>query len=392
MLGSLWKNRRWPIGLDIGTDSVKMLQMHRSGSSVSVVACGQYHLPKGVEASSPDYRGHVAAGIRELLRQSDFRGRRVVSALPSSQLSIKNVRVAPMREEEKASALRNEAAERFNFPVDHDRLRWIEAGSVRQGAEVRDEVILLAAPVEVIENHLAILDDSGLVPEHIEAEPVSLFRVYQHFLRRRADEDAVTVSADIGRSATRVTVARGRKIVFIKRIDIGGSRLTDAVAKQLNLSHEEAYDLRVRLMRESDAAAGRRRKDDKADESAADRTSVDWTLQDAMRGAVEELAREVALCLRYCSVTFRGLRPERVILTGGEAYDPALVELLSKSLGVPCEVGRPLRDIDVERMNVAPNRRAALAEWAVCAGLALRETDFVTEPRENDDHERRLSA
>jgi len=391
MLKGLLKSRRWPIGLDIGTDSIKMLQMYRSGQVVSVTACGQHWLGSDAPKSGPEQRAAIVAGIREILNKGPFAGQRVVSALSSTQLSIKNVRIGQMPDKQVAEAVAWEASERFNFEVNADRLRWINAGQVRQGNEIRQEIIMMAVPAEVIDEHLALLDEVGLVPENIEAEPVALFRVFQHFLRRRDDEQAVSVIVDIGKSATRITVARGPKIVFIKRVDVGGSNLTEGVAKQLSLGYAEAHELRIRIMKESSDAANRRGPRD-AEAVASGRTNVDWTIRDAMRGQVEELAKEIALCLRYCSVTFRGLRPDCVMLTGGEAYDTALVDLLAENLGVECVVGRPMRGIDVSRMDVAANRRGTLAEWAVCTGLALREMCSQDTNSENANVEHRLSA
>ena len=391
MLKGLLKSGRWPIGLDIGTASIKMLQLQRSGQIMSVTGSGEHWLSSSIPQSGAERRKAVVAGIREILDKGKFAGRRAVSSLSSSQLSIKNVRMAHMPEDQLAQAIRVEACERFNFEVGPDQLRWINAGQVRQGNEVRDEIVMMAASAAVVEEHLALLDEAGLAAEHIEAEPVALFRVFQHFLRRRDDEQAVTVIVDIGNSGTRISVARGTKIVFIKLIDVGGFHLTDGVAKQLNLSHEEAHDLRVRIMKEHSESGGRRRAED-SEEAPQQRSNVDWTIRDAMRGQVEELAKEVALCLRYCSVTFRGLHPNCVVLTGGEAYDAALVELLSENLGVNCVVGRPLRGIDVSRMDVAANRRGTLADWALCTGLAMTEMPDQAMTREDDHAEHRLSA
>ncbi len=390
---SFVRDKYWPIGLDIGADSIKMLQMQRVGRTIGVMACGQYRLSGNVPDSGPERRKIVVSGIREILRQAQFRGRKVISTLSSTQLHIKNVRIAQVSEKKLADTVRREASERFNFKVGPDQLRWINAGQVRQGTEMRDEIIMLAVSAETIDEHLAMLGEVGLVPEFIEAEPVALFRVFQHFLRRRADERFVSVIVDIGKSATRVTVARGPKIIFIKKIDIGGGKLTEAVAGQLNLNYEEAHDLRVRMMKEHGVSDERQRAEDKPGEDQA-RTSIDWTIHDAMRGEVEELSKEIALCLRYCSVTFRGLRSDCVVLTGGEAYDTAMVNLLTESLGVKCVVGRPLRGIDVSSMNVAANRRGTLAEWAVCTGLAVREANLENAVSEKDhtDAEHRLSA
>jgi len=392
MLKGLLGSRRWPLGLDIGTATVRMLQLHRSGRNLTVVASGQHDLPPRLPRTGPEYRQAVTAAVREMLRKGGFRGRRVVSALSCNDMVMKNVRMPAMSDREFVEAVRWEAGERFPFSPGSDQLRWIKAGQIRQGAEVREEVIMLAARPEAVENHLAMLEEVGLVPEHIEAEPLALFRVFTHFLRRRADEQAVNVVADIGRSSTRITVARGRRVVFLKQIDIGGQQFTEAVAKQLNLDESEAAELRLRIMRDSAASApnaGRGEDVSGAEPPAGDK---DWTLRDAIRGPAEDLAREVALCLRYCSVTFRGLRPDRLVLTGGESHDPALMEILSRNLGVECVVGEPLRGVDLTGMAEAAAGRERLAGWAVCAGLAMRDIDFENAGEEGRHVERRLSA
>jgi type IV pilus assembly protein PilM len=254
---------------------------------------------------------------------------------------------------------------------------------------VRDEVILLAAPPQVVEDHLELLDAIGLKPEHIDAEPVALFRVFERFLRRNSDEQIVSVIVDIGHTVTRVVVARGKQIVFLKTIEIGGRKLTEVVASHLNLSLSEAAEIRTRI--KQDTPFDDRNGVSMETQRREDPNSLQWTVYDAVRAEVETLAKEISLCLRYCSVTFRGLRCSSVILAGGEAYDPAVTELLTQQLGVPCEVAQPLRGFDISGMELG-NRRGRLAEWAVCAGLSIRDMNIRTVVKESGNGESRLSA
>ncbi|MFW5652444.1 MAG: pilus assembly protein PilM, partial [Planctomycetota bacterium] len=85
-----------------------------------------------------------------------------------------------------------------------------------------------------------------------------------------------------------------------------------------------------------------------------------------------DIADEAALCLRYYSVTFRGHRPERVLITGGDALEPGLTDIISDTLKVDAEIGRPLDGIDVSGVNFGLERReASLVQWACACGLAL---------------------
>jgi len=379
------KGKREPIALDIGGDSIKMLQMQQVGGALSVRACGRWRYPD-IPAADKKQRHELAiSAVREMLRKEDFRGRRVVSALSMMDMHIKNIRLSAMPEQDLPGALAAEAQQRFEMAdVRPDQLGYLNAGEVRQGVDIRQEIILMGVPSVTLNDHLEMLDLMGLRIEHIEPEPLSLFRSLERFLRRAADEQAVSVLVDVGVSAARVIVARGRQIVFLKAIEIGGRKFTEVVASHLNLSYAEASELRTRIMMEQSQRP--RDTQDQRDQGDALR----WTVFDAMRGEVESLAKEIALCLRYCSVTFRGLRFSGVTLTGGEAYDPALRDLMSQHLNLPCTVGQPLRGIDVSGLDLG-NRRGNLAEWAVCTGLALRDLDTST-LKEDDHGEHRLSA
>jgi type IV pilus assembly protein PilM len=87
-------------------------------------------------------------------------------------------------------------------------------------------------------------------------------------------------------------------------------------------------------------------------------------IHQATRPVVDKLMGELAMCVRYHSVTFRGQPLERLVLGGGEA-SAQLLEVFQKRLG--CELSDPLR-----LFQTAVNR-GRLGQWDVAAGLALRK-------------------
>ncbi len=389
-MGFLTRNRRSPIALDIGAGGVKMLQLVASGSDLRVAASGRWDVPQAVPEEPGVNRERLIQEISSILREGRFKGRNVITSLSSSDLRINNIRLPHLGPDEMYEAILDEARSRLKFPIEPDQLRYLDAGGVREGTESREEIIVFAAPQEVIDDHLRLLDDLGLQPMAIDAQPIASFRAFGRRLRRQSDEETVTVVVEVGVDSTRVLVARGRDVLFIKRIDIGGRTLTQATADQLGLSLDEAHDLRMRVMREFNRDFGPRPEgtDDEHDEMAR----LFWAVYDGMRDKAIMLAREISLCLRYCSVTFRGLRPDRVFVTGGNAYDPAMLALFNEHTGVQCEVGKPLQGIDLSDDQLRSDRRGALAEWAVCCGMALRGLESSRKNREADDARYRLSA
>jgi len=348
-----------PIGLDIGADSVKMLQVEPVGDHLSVIASGRMPIPDDVRNSPAAHMAVATDLVRQMLQTHPFRGNRLVTCLPREIVQIKNVRLPLIPAAELSAAVEFEARNIFPFDVEQARMNWVLAGEVRQGTEVRQEVIALAAQNEPINQFVEQLHRSGGVIESLDLEPCALHRCYERYIRRRDDEQDVFVLVDIGVRRTQVIVCRGRDLSFFKAIDIGGGHFNASVAKKLGISVPEARALRRRM---SASASPTDRRD-----------SVTRAVFDATRTQMEDLSRELAMCLRYYLVTFRGHRPRVVRLVGGEANDPQLLAIVQQAAGIPVEVAKPLLSADTTGMRPA-DRHGSMSEWATAFGLAMRTT------------------
>jgi type IV pilus assembly protein PilM len=366
------RSRPGPIGLDVGTENVRLLQLTQVAGNLRVQAAGQWQFPEGLSSPGADpvaRASQAGDGIRQLLRKNAFRGRDVISCLRTEQLAIRNVRLPRMHQAELERAMMYEAQERLGFEVTPDRVYYVSAGEIRTGAEAAQEVLLMGVPAQAVQDHVALLEAARLRPRHIDSEPTALLRAYERCMRRIQDEEQMVVVLDIGYSSTRVVVARGQTPLLIKTIDIAGRKFNESVARELNLPYAEAAHIRRR------GGAG-----------------TDWPVIDAIRPHAEALAGEVGLCLRYCSVTFRGLRPSRLIATGGEAYDVSLLKLLGEQLNCECVLGEPLRGMDLHQAGFDGDRRGTLTEWSVATGLALRDMPCSAQKEAENYETRRIPA
>jgi type IV pilus assembly protein PilM len=358
----LTRSQILPIGVDIGFDSVKLLQLEVLEGALSVLCAAKREMPEEARAN-PELRTAVAVDlIRQMLHQEDFRGREIVTALPREMVHVKNLRLPVIPPGELESAVQFEARNIFPFDVDQAHVRHLVAGDVRQGNDTRQEVIVLAATQDDVNFFLEQLNRSGAMVASLDFEPCAVYRSVERFIRRREDEYEVHVLVDTGFRCTQVVIGRGREMSFFKPIEIGGRQFQEAVSRKLGISGEEAKELRRRIIRES--ANGAAQED-------ASRDQVRRAVWDATRSVMEELAREVSLCLRYHSVTFRGQRPNKVRLVGGEASDPQLQSILSSVLPIPVEAARPLLSVNTARMQQS-DRRERMGEWSVAFGFALK--------------------
>ncbi len=358
-----------PIAIDFGARCVRMLQLAHQSGQTTVIGCAERVIPPGPHTPADMQRIREKA-VGEMLAEGQFVGREVVSCLGWEDMQVRNLRIPVMPESEVGEVIRYEAAERLGVDADQTELRFIVAGDVRQGTDIRLEVIVFAANRSVVEDHVRMLSRMGLRPAAIDAGPCALFRGFERFLRRDEDQNAVNAVVDLGYSASRVVMSRGPEIIFFKSIPIGGQKFDEMVSEQMDMSIVDAADLRVRLHRQH--TAGMTDQEAETSQEHAVSENVKRAVLDTLRPPLEQLAKEIALCLRYCSVTFRGLRSDEVTAIGGEACNADLLQTLSDHVNLPFRVGRPMRHLPSEPDFGGSDRRTGQPEWATALGLALK--------------------
>ncbi len=358
-----------PIGIDFGARVVRMLQLARHKGQLTMTCYAQRELPEGT-TDPADREGLQIQAVQDMLKAEPFAGHNAVTALSWDDLHIRNVRIPTMPEEEIATAIQFEAGDRFGMDTAHAEVRFVVAGDVRQGTDIRQEVIVLAASRKAVDNHVQRLTRVGLHPIAVDAQPCALFRSFERFLRRDEDGNQVNAFVDIGFTGTRVIMSRGAELTFIKSIPIGGRRFDELVSEQMDLSPAEAAQLRIRLHRYHVALLTGQQERMDPDDAVGE--NMRRAILDAQRPALEQLSKEIALCLRYCSVTFRGPRSDSVTVLGGEACNAEMLQLLTDQVHVPFRVGKPMRNITLESAYGSADRRTGQPEWATVLGLALK--------------------
>ncbi|ADB18291.1 type IV pilus assembly protein PilM [Pirellula staleyi DSM 6068] len=352
-------NRRYgPIGIDLGSRSVKLVQL--SADRSNLIDASRWDLPAQSTADSAKMSPEAIAksqadlysqAIEQALMGRAFKGREVVICLGDKQLSLQSVRVPRDEGAQLERSVLQETAGRLSYPITEAEVRFIPASDVRQGEQTLKEVIVFAVQKKVIDNTLAMLDALRLEPVAIDVEPAALARAYSSQFRREDDLLQRALVVHIGYSRSAVTITQGADLLFVKYIDIGGKDFDSAIARHLKMPLPEAQSLRK--------LSGDRRTDQQD-------PAVQRSINDALRGVIDKLAGELSMCIRYHSVTFRGHPIARLVLGGGEA-NPSLVEALSRQIDLACELCDPFRGI---AGNSQPPRKS---QWDIATGLALRE-------------------
>lgn len=347
-----------PIGLDIGHSAIRMVQLALTRDGIRVAGVEREPVPASDDPSGLPAPEDIVRTIRAMMGRRRLKGQHVVSALPNENLWITSVRLADAEVAAEDRVLRKEAAQRFGLDPDKDVIEYLPAGSVVQGEETRREYIVLAAADEAIRSHIALLEEAGVKPVGIDAAPCALFRNVERMLRRQEDRERTVVFVDVGHYYTTVVFGRTGEIYLIKQMAFGAARFTEDLAAKLEVTEDEARNLRTKVR----------------NGQAVD-PAVKSLIADTLGSTAEQLAGEIALCLRYYSVTFRGKRVERAVIAGEGASEPVLLEVIRRHLAVETELAEPLRGFDLSGVPNEDMLNASAADLALAVGLSLKAAE-----------------
>ena len=358
------------IGLDLGRDCVRMLQVEaESGDKPRVIAAGRRELRVnrrnalsggGIDQALSDATGDA---VSDLLSRGGFRGRRVVAAVPRTMIQFKTVRVGTTNPSELPKLLARDAQSALGIDITAGGhlVHFLPGDPLRRGGDNQQEGLLAVINKEEVDEFTARLHSWGAEVAGLDLEPLSLFRTIQRFARRRRDAQDSHVMVDIASRSTQVIIGRANRISFFKHIAIGTDSIHATVARKLDLTLEDAIRVCQRLDAETDVTR-----------HASGDDLVKRTIFSARRALLEDLARELSLCLRYFCVTFRCRRPERVLVCGTAAGQRQLIDILAASLPVSVEPCLALHDLRHSPSSLEITRRNA-QEWSTALGLALHD-------------------
>jgi len=152
-----------------------------------------------------------------------------------------------------------------------------------------------------------------------------------------------------------VVFGRSGEICLAKQMPFGMARFDEEIASKLEVTAADAESLRLRLQR---------------DESMEDGTR--HLVTDALLSAAEQLAKELSLCLRYHTVTFRGKRVERAVVAGGGVHEKVLLDVLQRHLSIAVEPAEPFRGLDMGEIRGNDEGSHSSADLALAIGLSLK--------------------
>jgi type IV pilus assembly protein PilM len=345
------------IGLDIGHSAVKLAQVERTSNGWRVTKCHTLPTPPdtirdGIIIDPP----MMAATIKQLLREAGVGSCETSIAVAGGSVVVRTVRIPKMAEATLRKSIKYEAGRYVPTSVDDS---YIEFEIIRDSTDNQMDVLIVAAPREIVETRIAACDAAGLEVEGVDVEA---FATYRALVEADPDgnwNDSTIALVDIGSMTTNVSVVAQGVFAMTRAIPQGGATLTEALKTYFKLSDEDAergkYELDFR-------------------ELIRDDLPIENPPLRVLQPHADELVREIRRSLNYYQsqqTEAGGGNPvSQMLISGGGARMRGLSDYFSHRLGLP-----------VSALGVFDNPRfvpdsvlepSTGLDLAVASGLAMR--------------------
>jgi type IV pilus assembly protein PilM len=226
------------IGLDIGSSSVKVVQIKETSKGLQLVNFGFEPLPaQTIVDGAIMNQGAVVEAIRTLRDNLGIKGKEVATAISGHSVIIKKIKVPPMTPEELEEQIPWEAEHHIPFSkddveIDHQLVTSEAAGDGQM------ELLLVAAKKEVVADYSMVIREAKLVPMVMD---VAAFTIQNAFEANYpvVPEEAIAI-INIGATLSNINIIAGGSSAFTRDVTVGGNAFTEEIQKRLNVSQEEA--------------------------------------------------------------------------------------------------------------------------------------------------------
>ncbi|MGY6631998.1 MAG: type IV pilus assembly protein PilM [Wenzhouxiangella sp.] len=341
------------IGVDIGSSSVKLIQLAKAGSSYRVEGFAVESVPDGAVSEGAIIEPEqVAESVKRALKRGGFKAKACAMAVAGSAVITKTINLpADMSEEDIEGQIEVEAGQYIPYPRDEVSMDFEVLGPSPRNADLL-EILLAASKTEHVDSRRLVAELAGLTIKVIDVESYAIANAFDLVRKGGGIDDTDTIGAlNIGSTASTMIVLRGDRVVYNREHSFGGNQLVEECMRRYGMDAEQAQF----LQRGEEPPAG----------------FEDEVLEPFRLNIVQQISR--ALQFYASSSDYTSL--SNLFVTGGGAAIPGLPEAVGNEVGISCEMADPLKDLRLSpKINVRALDKSRPAMMTAC-GLAMRGFD-----------------
>ena len=344
------KKSKQIVGLDIGSSSIKAVELRVSKAGYELVSFGMESLaPDTVVDGAIMDAPQVANAISKIFDAERIKTKNVATSVSGHSVIVKRVPLPLMTEEELYDRIPAEASQHIPFDIADVNLSY----QLLESMDSQMDVLLVAVKKDKILNHTNVLAQAGKTPMIVDIDAFALQNCFE--VNYEPDSAQTVALLNIGASVMNINIVRGGIPLFTRDVSVGGNQYTDALQKELDLSFDDAERLK------------------KGDTLPS---VTDEQKSQILRSVSDILTLEIQKTFDFFRATASGENIQRIMVAGGTARVPGLVDLLREEFAMPVEELNPFRKVLINPAKHSEDQIRDLApKLVVAVGLALRSFD-----------------
>ena len=331
----LANNSTYPVGLDISDLSIKLVQLNKIRGKIKIQALGKLTLPPGVITNGViNDRAELIKAIKKIIAAPGYgkvSSEEAAVCLPESKTFIKRIEVAKSPNS-LADVIGAEIEKHVPMSKSEIYYDW------QVTAELADkyQVLIGAAPKEIVDQYAQLLDDAKLSVAAMEIEPTAICRC---LLKEEAPEAKPAAAPlkpgrtaplnygiiDIGANHTCLIFYSDNTIVFSVSMPISGEEITAKISRTLDLTPEQAEKAKIIC--------------------GLDETKANGVIKKILEETIKNLISKIKEALDFYE-NYYGGKLNKILLCGGGGNITELGKIIAQEFSIKVETADALTNLD----------------------------------------------
>ncbi|HDN97821.1 MAG TPA: hypothetical protein ENG68_01500 [bacterium] len=324
------------VGIDIGSRYIKIIEGIVRKGKLYIRNAGFVENPvENFRKFNEDEIKILSGFLKDYLKKLSIKGKETICSISGEDIILHYFEIPDIPEEEIKNAVQLEALQVISTPLGD-----LEYDYVVFDFKGKKNILFVAYPKEKCEVFVNFLSSSGLKPVIMDIDSLAVINCYEYFNK---DEKSPIFILNVGHEYTNFSIKGAGGYIFVRDIHFGGRNITQLISETYQLSIREAEDFKIKK-------------------------ENNHQVKNFVEQSLEEITDELNGGLRYFE-NKTGLRPSKILLTGGSSLLPGLKEFLEEKLKTKVELWNPFYKFDD---SLPYDIKKNGIYFAPCLGLIIR--------------------
>jgi len=341
------------IGLDIGSASVRLLQLSSHGSGYRIDHFAVEPLGQGVVVDKvvQDVEA-ISNAISRAVKASGTRAKSCAIAVSGSAVFTKTISLpADLATADIEGQVQIEANQYIPYPLDEVSLDFEVLGPSPRNVDLMD-ILLAASKSENIESRQDAIDSAGLKAKVVDVEAFAIANAFELIRKRDGVNRSEAVGFfDIGYDLTTLLVIKSGQVIYTRDHPFGGHQLLEETQRRYDMTAEQA---------------GFFERGDDAPDGFEDEVLEPFQLN---------IVHQISRALQFYASSNEYSNISTIYLSGGAASLRGLAPMVQQELGMTTRIADPITGLDIAHNVAVTAIKRNANNLMIAMGLALRGFD-----------------